>query len=201
MMKRRIGTTWIFAAFAFMSLATVGAAQVHGTHPVTTAPVHTALPATPAPLPTFTPRPLPTLQDLKKSRYVGRVEPGTRVPLSRLPQRPFKSMMNTAIAKQTLHGGHYRPFSASGASLIVTATAGCASGGTVGTIYNVGCQLSIQATNMNLWQAGNTDSYSISLSRPTRPTSRRQSQLAPVARPLSGPAQPVRRAALTPARC
>jgi hypothetical protein len=170
MMKRRIGTAWILAAFAFVSLATVSVAQVqHGTHPVVPAPSRTTVPATIPPLPMQTPRPLPTLLDINKSRYVGRVEPGTRVPLSRLPRRPFKSMMNTAIARQTLHGGHYHPFSASGASLTVTATAGCASGGTVGTIYNVGCQLSIQATNMNLWQAAGTDTYEYFVIAPNTP--------------------------------
>jgi len=171
MMKRRIGNTWILGAFAFFSLATAAFAQVHG-HPVsapTPGPQHSLAPVTAAPLPTMSMRPLPTPFDANKSRYVHKVPPGTKVPLFRLPRLPRKTLMNTAVAKQTLHGGHFHPFSASGASLTVTATAGCASGGTVGTIYNVGCQLSIQGTNMNLWQGAGTDTYEYFVVDPNTP--------------------------------
>jgi hypothetical protein len=170
MMKRSIGTTWILAAVAFVSLATAGFAQVRVQHP---GPMHTAPPiATPAPLPTITFRPMPTplpVRDINKSRYVGKVAPGTRVPLSRLPHLPMKSLMNTVSAKTVMHGRHYRPMSASGATLTVTATAGCTSGGTVGALFNVGCLLSMQGSNMNLWQAAGTDTYQYYYITPTAP--------------------------------
>ena len=43
--------------------------------------------------------------------------------------------------------------------MTVTANAGCATGGTIGTVYNVGCQLTIVGTNMNDWSAGDTYEY------------------------------------------
>jgi hypothetical protein len=176
MMKTRFVKTWILAAFAFASLATVGLAQVHAGHPISptppsSAPGHTppAFTASAAPMPTFRPITPATPLDPNKSRYIGKVAPGTHVPLSRLPHTPFKSMMNTAVAKNTLHGRHFHPMSASGATLSVTATAGCASGGTNGDIFNVGCLLSIQGSNMNLWQAAGTDTYEYFVISPTAP--------------------------------
>ncbi len=164
MMKRRIANTWILAAFAFASLATAGFAQVHA-HPGAPAPLHSAAPlpspvltAMPLPGMSMHPIPMPSMQDPNKSRYVGKVPAGTRVPLSRLPRRPYKSMMIT-LDKRALHGGRWHPMSASGATLTVTATAGCATGGTVGTVFNVGCQLSIVGNNMNDWSAGDTYEY------------------------------------------
>jgi hypothetical protein len=169
MMKRRNANTWFLAAFAFASLATVAFGQVQK-HPGAPVPTHSAVPAptpSPATLPTFGthPMPLPTQKDPNKSQYVGKVPPGTRVPLSRLPRRPFKSMMIT-MDQRALHGGHYHPMSATGATLTVTATAGCATGGTNGSVFNVGCQLSIAANNMTDWTSA-ADTYEYFVVSPT----------------------------------
>ena len=112
-------------------------------------------------MPSMSAMPLPTHDPDKgeKSRYVGKVRPGTRVPLSRLPRLPIKTALNTATPVHTKHGGRFRPMAATGVSMTVTAAGACGTGGTLGTLYNVGCQLTVQAQGLTNWSATDTYQY------------------------------------------
>ena len=113
-------------------------------------------------------RPMPTMSAITpasydpdksaKSRYVGKVRPGEHVSLSRLPRLPMKSALNTATPARTKHGLRFRPMAATGVTMTVTAAAGCTTGGSLGTLYNVGCQLTVQAQGLNNWSVA-TDTY------------------------------------------
>jgi hypothetical protein len=159
MMTNRTRAACIGGLFAFAALATAALAQVHTVRPVTPAPV---MRMSAAPLPTMTMRPIATADPQAfKKRYVHAVAPGTRVPLSQLPPVPMKTVMNTIIPGKHPRGGAHRmhPMAATGATFDVTPAATCATGGTVGELYNVGCQLTLQATAMSGWSSTDTYQY------------------------------------------
>ncbi len=147
-MMRRFRKAWLPTAVAFLALGAVALAQfrpggasgslptLHASPPPIAAPsMH------PIALPSFSPAPLKPV-----NLFVGKVAPGTKVPLSRLPHLPMKTGLNTIVPGKNKHGGHYRPLAATGASIGVTAAAACATGGTIGDLFNVGCQLTIAAS-------------------------------------------------------
>ena len=155
---RNLRRVWIPAVFAFVALGAAGLAQTHpgggggGSHkpPIASPPV---------PVPIMSGGPIAAPQRTMVpplSMYVGKVRPGEKVPLSRLPRLPMKTMFNTIVPGKGHRGGTYRPMAATGASFTVSAAAvSCTSGGTVGDLFNVGCQLSIQATaNLANWSVG-----------------------------------------------
>jgi hypothetical protein len=159
-MKRRIGSTWLAAALAFVALATSALAQVRVPHPIVPTPIvgHSpvALPSM-HPLPTMSIAPIALPSALLKKRYVGKVRPGTKVPLYRLPRLPMKTAFNTIVPGKGHRGGRYHPMAATGATILITAAGSCTTGGTVGDLFNVGCQLTIQGEYLDGWSS--TDTY------------------------------------------
>jgi hypothetical protein len=153
--------SWAAGAFAFVAMAASALAQVHAAHPVTpVAPPRSSA----APLPSMSMRPvaLPsaTLAPYRfKKHYVHAVAPGTRVPLSELPPVPIKTAMNTVIPGK--HGGGHRmhPMAATGVTFAITPAGTCATGGTEGQLFNVGCQLTLEATGVNGWNSTDTYQY------------------------------------------
>lgn len=101
--------------------------------------------------------PIALPSDILRHRYVGKVRSGQKVRLVRLPRLPIKTAFNTIRPGKGHHGGRYRPFAATGATIQVTAAAACTTGGTVGDLFNEGCELTIQAANMSGWSG--SDSY------------------------------------------
>jgi hypothetical protein len=160
MMKRRIGNTWILAAFAFVSLAATAFAQVvHA--PVHVTPGPTAL-HSPIAMPTLlAPGALPTNKPGTKhnSMYIDRpLRAGTKVPLYKLPHRPGKTYRNTVAPVQDGTHRHFRPMAESGATAVLTADpTTCTNAGTVGDLFNINCKLTMVGTNMALYSS--TDTY------------------------------------------
>jgi hypothetical protein len=148
----------VAAALAFVSLAAVAVAGSNP-RPVTSGPVSVHSPAPVAsmkPISVMTPiAPIALPSGLEKSRYVHGVRPGTKVPLFRLPHVPLRTAMNSIVPGKGHHGGRYHPFASTGASIVVTANAACTTGGTVGDLFNVGCQLTMTAQNLQ----STTDTY------------------------------------------
>ncbi len=126
------------ALFAVMSLATVAFAQVHGPagHPIAT-PRPIVL--SPAPRAVVPPRVVPVLNG---GHFTGAL-PGTKVPLSMLPPLPLRTSANSFRPRDM---GHRRILSADGGTINVAAGGGC--GGTVGDLFNVGCQVSWQSNGL-----------------------------------------------------
>ncbi len=81
------------------------------------------------------------------------VTPGMKIPLACFPQLPVRSGRNTVTPDMTKHG-RFHPLAATGASIDLTAGAGC---GSTGALYSVGCSMTWQAVNLNDWST--TDSY------------------------------------------
>jgi len=154
---RRLQRAWIPGTIAFLALATASLGQVHTNvaHPQPSmAPIVVpTMHASPIVAPSMSPMALPTIKSLAQN-YVGVVRPGQRIPLSRLPHLPMKTAFNTIVPGRHKHGGRFHPMAATGASLTVTAAASCATGGTVGQLFNVGCQLTIGASSMASWGTG-----------------------------------------------
>lgn len=168
-MMRNAKRAGLAAILAFAAVAAAAVAQVrplHGLAPVIHPPVVTApiVQNSPKPLPQMSLKPialpsatLPPIDLLKKKRYVHAVRSGERVPLFRLPRLPMKSPLNTIVPGRGHHGGRFRPLAATGATIGITAAASCTTGGTIGALFNVGCQLTIQASGLSGWSG--TDSY------------------------------------------
>ncbi len=120
---------------------------------------------TPNPMPAITARPVATA--LPPTSGAKRVLPaqcqginlkalksGEKVPLSCFPALPLKSSANTATPKVTAKGGRFHPLAATGATIDLTAGAGC---GSTGALYAIGCSLGWEATNNGDWSQ--TDLY------------------------------------------
>ncbi len=144
------------AALAFVALAASALAQTRSGHaPLQLPPAHRIEAPLPTLVPaTFAPIAMPSVPF--RSLRVGRVAPGTRVPLARLPHLPFKGSFDTATPRQTQHGHHYRPMAATGATIDLTAGSNC---GSSGALYSQGCTMTWQsANNHNVpqWVSGDT---------------------------------------------
>jgi hypothetical protein len=117
-------------------------------------------PVTPAPLtvqPVATAKAAATAAPLRAGSCRGidlkHLTPGTKVPLSCFPQLPARSGRNTVTPQMTKQG-HFRPMAGTGASIDLTAGAGC---GSSGALYSVGCSMTWEAANLNDWST--SDSY------------------------------------------
>lgn len=163
---------------AFVALAASALAEMHPPHEIlppepilggTPIPVSSPLPiATMRPVPIATLHPIVLPSDNLEHRYVHAVRSGRKIPLWRLPKVPVKTAFNTIRPGKNHHGGRYRPFAATGATIQVTAAAACSTGGTIGDLFNEGCQLTIQAQNASSWSA--SDSYQYYVIAPDSPT-------------------------------
>jgi hypothetical protein len=173
-MKRSVRHTALATAFAFVALAAAALGQVRtggAAKPPILPPSHPI--ASPV-APPLQPGPV----TLSNGAYIGAVRNGEKVPLSRLPHLPPRTMMNTLVPRETMHGQHYRllgaavfspgvkgkhainmhPNAASGATIEFWATAAsCTTAGTVGALYSVGCALEWQPVNLNNFSS--SDSY------------------------------------------
>jgi hypothetical protein len=106
----------------------------------------------------------------------------------------MKTMLNT------VHPGKHRherlrmhPFAETGASISFTIPASCTTGGTVGDLFNIGCQLNaVQATGLSNWSA--TDSYQYYVLAPNSTTATEYGGAAggcaPTTDPWAGSAAP-----------
>ncbi len=148
---RSLKIVWAFVLIAVISIAAVALAappsqQQKAPPGQRIVPVAPGLP-TSGPLIVHTPVPIVTMPlpaaPINGGRYVGGVPDGTKVPISRLPRLPMKTLANTATPKnyRTL-----RPMAASGAYIDITAT-NCGGSGSLGDQFNVGCQLAWQSLN------------------------------------------------------
>ncbi len=141
----------LFAAVVALALVTValagGVVAPRAPEPVTVTklPVATAQPALTVARP-------PVLQckgvDLKAERA------GAKVPLSCFGALPQKTSANTATPKATAKHARYHPMAATGATIDLTSVSNC---GTTGAIYQIGCSLQWEATNLGDWST--TDTY------------------------------------------
>jgi hypothetical protein len=149
------------ASIALVVLASVASAGAPVNTPAPAVPLH------PLPLPLKSLAPAaaatarPTLTPYHPSgpcpnlKHVG---PGTQVPLSCLPHLPQQTTRNTITPKQNGTRGHLRPMAATGATLDLTAGAGC---GSSGALYSVGCSLTWQATNNTDWANSTYQDYQL----------------------------------------
>lgn len=159
---RRFRHVWFPAALAFAALTAIALPQAHpgggGQHVPPPIPIGHATP--PVPVVTARPVPMPSVSLLPNFQYVGKVRNHEKVPLSRLPRLPLKSMTNTIHPGKHHRLGILRPMAASGATYSVDATdTSCSGGGTVGDLFNIGCDLSLQAVNMGNWSTSDTYQY------------------------------------------
>jgi len=76
---------------------------------------------------------------------------GAHIPLSCFPALQRKTAANTATPKSTARGARFHPLAATGATVDLTSGTGC---GTDGAIYQVGCSLEWEATNLADWSTG-----------------------------------------------
>lgn len=166
MKAQRFGRALAFASLSFGVLAVAALGQVHpprAVPPIEHLPI--AVPHTsPLPRVSLAPIALPSvtmapIDQLAKKRYVHAVRSGRRVPLFRLPHLPMRTALNTIRPGRHHHGGRYRPLAATGATIGITAAASCATGGTLGDLFNVGCQLTIQASGMSGWSGSDHYQY------------------------------------------
>jgi hypothetical protein len=156
-MRQRHPRAWLAAVLVFLALSGAAFAQVKIPKPV--GPLH----ATPGPIPIMTAHPIvapsATTTMRPPSLLIGKVPTGTKVPLSRLPRLPMRTALNT-IHPGKHHGERVqmRPMAQTGATLTFTIPASCTTGGTIGDLFNVGCQLNaVAATGLTNWNG--TDSY------------------------------------------
>ncbi|MBV8333759.1 MAG: hypothetical protein JO192_13555, partial [Candidatus Eremiobacteraeota bacterium] len=161
-MMRRLMQAWIPGAVAFAALAAGAMAQVH-TH-VPPPSIHVSPPS----IPMISPAPAISIRPPVNNMLVHAVPSGTKVPLSRLPRLPFKTAANTIVPGYHKHAGRFHPFAASGTSLTVTSAASCTTGGTIGALFNVGCQLTIQGSNVGSWSG--VDAYQYYVVQPNSVT-------------------------------
>ncbi len=149
---RHLRGAWLFVLLAFAALAATAFAQVRGVPPhepivrVTMPPVTVTMPPIGRPVGLPSVPGVPTLN----SQYIGAVPPGTKVPLSRLPQIPRASTLNTVTPKMARARVH--PLAANGAYIDISNT-NCFTQGALGDNFNVGCALRWYAASM---PAGNT---------------------------------------------
>jgi hypothetical protein len=155
-----------FAAIASLAIATAALAGGGTTstrvnpdiQPVTARPV--AIPAaTLQPIGAATPNGTsPTRRGLPQTRCAGvnwkTLRKGSQVLLSCFPALPAKTVANTGTPRATAKGARYHPLAATGATIDLTAGAGC---GTQGALYSVGCSMKWEATNLTDWST--TDLY------------------------------------------
>jgi hypothetical protein len=158
-MPRR-SAAWASGLFAVAALAASAFAQERPPHGVVAPPP--IVQRSPIPAPTLRPAPIMTIAPIAlpsailRHRYVRAVPAGTKVPLWRLPKLPIETPFNTIHPGNGRHGGRFRPFAATGATIQITAAASCTTGGTVGDLFNVGCQLTVQAQNLDSWSSSDT---------------------------------------------
>jgi hypothetical protein len=153
------GHSWVAAAFAFVAVTGAALAQVRVTGQHVVSPGHPS--PIPAPISSIGPiaLPSPAMTIRPVSAFVGKVASGTRVSLSRLPRLPMKTMFNTIRPGKHRHERvRMHPFAETGASYSFTIPASCTTGGTVGDLFNIGCELTnLAATNLANWS--NSDAY------------------------------------------
>ncbi|HTV92803.1 MAG TPA: hypothetical protein VMG98_08820 [Verrucomicrobiae bacterium] len=83
-----------------------------------------------------------------------KLKAGQQVPLSCFGAFPAKTTANTGTPRATAKGARYHPLAATGATIDLTAGAGC---GTTGALYAIGCSMGWEATNNGDWSQ--TDTY------------------------------------------
>jgi hypothetical protein len=153
-----------FAAIASMAIATAALAGGGSTSPRVNPDVQpiTVRPVT-VPVATLQPNGTspngvsPTRRRLPQVRCAGinwkALHAGSQVPLSCFPPLPAKTAANTGTPRATAKGSRFHPLAATGATIDLTAGAGC---GTQGALYSVGCSLTWIATNNADWSATDT---------------------------------------------
>jgi len=147
-----------FASIAFMFLASVSSAGgVPGPRPAPV-PAASLAPSNVVPVARPTQAPPAMLRRNGPCPDLKHVVPGTRVPLSCLPHLPQQSTRNTITPKESAGHARVRPMAATGATIDLTAGAGC---GSSGALYSVGCSMTWQATNNTDWQNSTFQDYQL----------------------------------------